>query len=181
MKKVLSLFAGLGLSTTSFAAGLFPAVVPELDLSQYLGRWYEVASTKPFFQKDCVCVTADYGLQDDGNVKVVNSCRKVEADGALDVAAGKAAPTRNLAKFNVSFGGFSLPFSNYWVVELADDYRYAVVSTAFRSPIWILSRTPELPQEDLSTIYSNLQAAGFNTNKLSDTRQIGCSYEPFVE
>jgi apolipoprotein D and lipocalin family protein len=181
MKKFLSLFAGLGLSTTSLAAGLFPAVVPELDLNQYLGRWYEVASTKPFFQKDCVCVTADYGLLDDGNVKVVNSCRKLEPKGALDVAEGKAAPTRNPAKFNVSFGGFSLPFSNYWVVDLADDYRYAVVSTAFRSPIWILSRTPELAQEDLSSIDSNLKAAGFNTDKLSDTLQIGCSYEPFAE
>jgi apolipoprotein D and lipocalin family protein len=179
MKKFLTWVAGMSISGSSFAAGLFPAVVSDLDLNQYLGRWYEVASTKPFFQRDCVCVTADYSLVDAETVKVVNSCRKLEPEGVLDVVEGDAKATGNPAKFNVSFGGFRLPFSNYWVVDLADDYRYAVVSTAFRNPIWILSRTPELASEDLDAIYKNLDDAGFNVNSLSPTRQAECSYESF--
>ncbi len=179
IKAFFPLLAGLALSSSVFAQGLFPRVVPDLDLNQFLGRWYQVASTNPVFQADCVCVTADYSIIDASTVKVVNSCRKGSPEGELDVAEGSAKTTRNPAKLNVSFGGFSLPFSNYWVVDLADDYRYAVVSTPFRNPIWILSRTPELAAEDLDTIYSNLEAARFSTRGLSSTLQTDCTYQPF--
>ncbi len=181
LKKILSLAAGLTLSTASFAQGLFPSVVPNLEVSEFVGRWYQVASTNPVFQKDCVCVTADYSVIDASALRVVNTCRKVTAEGELDVVDGKALTTQNPAKLNVSFGGFSLPFSNYWVVQLADDYRYAVVSTPFRNPIWILSRTPELAQSDLDSIYSKLEATGFRTRSLSSTPQSACNYTEFAE
>jgi apolipoprotein D and lipocalin family protein len=179
MKKLLSVAAGLMLSSSAFAQGLFPSVVPDLDLNQFLGRWYQVASTNPAFQADCVCVTADYSLIDANTVKVVNSCRKGSPEGELDLVEGSAKTTRNPAKLNVSFGGFSLPFSNYWVVDIAEDYRYAVVSTPFRNPIWILSRTPEIASGDLNTIYSNLQKGGFSIRGLASTLQASCTYEPF--
>ncbi|MFW7377356.1 MAG: lipocalin family protein [Oligoflexus sp.] len=173
-KFLMSVFVTLGFSASSAYGQIFPSVVGELDLNQYLGKWYEVASTKPVFQRDCVCVTAEYGLTDEGNVSVVNSCRKSSPDGELDIAEGTAAATDNPAKFNVSFGGFSTPFSNYWVVDLAPDYSYAVVSTAFRNPIWVLSRTPELDQSLLDDIYFDLADRGFNVDAISPTLQEGC-------
>ena len=164
-------------SVTSPAfAGIFPKVVDALEVDSFLGRWYEVASTHPFFQKDCVCVTADYAVIDDKTLSVANSCRKGSPEGTLDVVEGKAKTTKNPAKLNVSFGGFQLPFSNYWVVDLADDYRYAVISTPFRTPIWILSRTPVLTQADMGGIVERLRDAKFNLKKLSLTQQNGCSY-----
>ena len=177
MKKIFSIVTAFLLAAPAYAQGLFPAVVPNLDTEQFLGRWFEVASTKPVFQKDCVCVTADYVPRDAKSIGVVNSCRKLSPDGELDVVAGSAKTTRNPAKLNVSFGGFSLPFSNYWVVDLADDYSYAVISTPFRNPIWVLSRTPELNPEVLAGIYSRLDDAGFRTKSISPTLQLGCSYE----
>lgn len=179
MKK-LSL-AGIAFALTfsvagSAFAGIFPKVVDNLEVDSFLGRWYEVASTQPSFQKDCICVTADYGVIDDKTLSVTNSCRKVSPEGTLDVVVGKAKTTRNAAKLNVSFGGFQLPFSNYWVVDLADDYRYAVISTPFRTPIWILSRTPDLAQDDMNGILERLHASWFNIGKLKMTQQNGCSY-----
>ncbi len=165
-------FAPLGIS-----ASIFPNVAPDLDLGQFAGRWYEVASTKPGFQKDCTCVTADYSALDASTVKVVNSCRKKGPEGELSQVIGSAKTTSNAAKLNVSFGGFSLPFSNYWVIEHADDYRYAVISTPLRSPIWILSRTPELSVDDLNSIEERLTAQNFSVEKLSPTPQDACRYE----
>lgn len=152
----------------------FPQVVPELDLQRYLGTWYEVASTKPFFQRDCVCVTAKYDRRDDGKISVVNSCRKKSVTGPVQIIEGFATPSREPAKFSVSFGRLSLPFTNYWVVDLADDYSYAVVSTAFRRPIWILSRTREMAPETLARILARLKDAGFPTQAITLTTQTGC-------
>lgn len=168
----------MSFATASFGAidlipnlPIFPKTVENLDLNSYLGRWYEVASTKPGFQRDCVCVTADYSLRDDGKVKVVNSCINGTPEGELSQFVASATPTRNPAKLEVA--PFELPtlFSNYWVVDLADDYRYAVVSTALRNPIWILSRTPEIDANDLAGIYERLEAAGFKTKRISTTLQ----------
>jgi apolipoprotein D and lipocalin family protein len=181
MKKIFSIAMLLLFSAPVYAQGLFPAVVPNLDTERFLGRWFEVASTKPGFQKDCVCVTADYIPRDAKSIGVVNSCRKLSPEGELEVVVGSAKTTRNPAKLNVSFGGFSLPFSNYWVVDLADDYSYAVISTPFRNPIWVLSSTPEINPDVLDGIYSRLSAAGFNASSISPTLQLGCSYEAIAE
>lgn len=153
---------------------LGPKVVDELDLNQYLGLWYEVASTKPTFQKDCECVTAEYSLSDEGFVEVKNSCRKGGLDGEDEVAFGKAYPTSEPAKFNVTFGNFRLPFSNYWVVDLAPDYSYAVVSSFFKRPIWILSRTETMDDDLYGQIISSLAEKGFNTSLIKRTIQEGC-------
>ncbi len=174
MKKLLSLVFGLGLASSAAANGLFPHVVSQLDLDSYLGRWYEVASTKPIFQKDCVCVTADYFLVDEKTVEVVNSCRKFSPEAPIEETRGTAKASKNPAKFTVNFGGIDFPFTNYWVVDLADDYRYAVVSTFLRQPIWVLSRTPEIAPEDLAGIRERLKSQFYFTGNLTPTRQDGC-------
>lgn len=166
--------AAAALTAGSAQARGFPEVVPDLDLQRYLGTWYEVASTKPFFQRDCVCVTAKYTRRDDGKIDVVNSCRKRTVTGPLEIAEGIATPSRDPAKLSVSFGRFGFPLTNYWVVDLADDYSYAVVSTPFRRPIWILSRTPEMAPETLEDILARLKGAGFSTRAITQTVQEGC-------
>lgn len=167
----------LSLFSQTSQATIFPKVVSTLDLEQYLGTWYEIASTKPGFQKDCVCVTANYHLQPDGKVYVANTCRKKDVNAPEEIAEGLAEATSNPAKFKVSFGGFRFPFANYWVVDLADDYSYAVVSTPFRRPIWVLSKTPSLPQETLEGIYARLRAQNFPVDSISPTLQDGCPRE----
>ncbi len=176
MRKLLcAAFAALSFSATAAQAGFFPDVVSQLDLGTFAGKWYQVASTNPFFQAGCVCVTATYTAKDDGTVSVANSCRKDTINGELNNIVGTAYTTDEPAKLNVVFGGPKLPFSNYWIVDLANDYSYAVISTPFRTPIWVLSRTPSLPEETLTGIYSRLQSKGFPTWSIAPTLQAGCN------
>lgn len=56
--------------------------IPQLDVSRYLGRWYEIAKFPNQFQKKCVADTsAEYSLLGNGQISVVNQCRL--ADGSL--------------------------------------------------------------------------------------------------
>lgn len=181
MKKMLALVLLLAAVNIKPAqAKLFPEVVDNFDVNLYLGRWYEVASTKPVFQNNCLCTTADYTINDRGNVGVFNSCRLGATFGPVNDIVGEAIQSRrNPAKLRVGFGGIDLPFNNYWVVDLADDYRYAVVSSAFRNPIFILSRTPEIADEDLRGILQRLEARNFNVANILPTQQPGCTYPEF--
>jgi apolipoprotein D and lipocalin family protein len=68
---------------------------------------------------------------------------------------------------------FFWPFrGKYWIIDLADDYSYAVVSHPNRRYLWILSRTPKLNQEEYKNIISKLQQNAFDLTKLKITKQI---------
>jgi apolipoprotein D and lipocalin family protein len=184
MKKyvtLLSLFAPALLVSLSACAKDEPKVVESVDVARYAGVWYEIASAnKPANQNDCVCARAQYTLLEDNTVRVNNSCRKNTVSGESDSVEGLAEPTSDPAKFKVSFGSFRFPFPNYWIVDLADDYSYAVVSTGLRTPIWILSRTPIMEPQVYEGIVARLKQGGFATENLTPTLQQGCDYPPLV-
>eukprot|EP00825_Cyclidium_porcatum_P012853 TRINITY_DN16720_c0_g1_i1.p1 TRINITY_DN16720_c0_g1~~TRINITY_DN16720_c0_g1_i1.p1 ORF type:complete len:302 (-),score=14.66 TRINITY_DN16720_c0_g1_i1:450-1355(-) len=138
--------------------------------AEYMGKWYEIASFPNSFQKGCNCSTAEYELMED-YVKVTNSCNKDSINGKLETAIGKATVVEgtNNAKLKVSF---FWPFKgDYWVIELADDYSYAVIGNPSRKYLWILSRTPVMKPEIYQQILKQIEAKGFDIKKLRITKQ----------
>ena len=110
------------LSSSAFASAGF-------DLSRYTGKWYEAASTKPIFQANCTCTEVRYQINQKNNVTVENMCRKYSADGAIDYVKGEASATNYPGLFKVAFGGVPSYIPNYQVVDVADDYSWAIVSS----------------------------------------------------
>jgi apolipoprotein D and lipocalin family protein len=142
--------------------------VPYVDLQRYLGTWYDVASFPQRFQKGCTCTTAEYSLNKDGSIAVVNRCIK---DGKEKIATAKAKvrDKKSNAKLSVQF---FWPFKGkYWIIDLADDYSYAVVGHPSRDYLWILSRSPQLPSATYEGILSRLKAQGYDLSRLRKTEQ----------
>ena len=54
---------------------------------------------------------------------------------------------------------------------LAPDYRYALVCGPDRDYLWILARTPSLPEPDLQFLVAEAQRMGFATEQLIYVRQ----------
>jgi apolipoprotein D and lipocalin family protein len=87
---------------------------------------------------------ATYTIRGDGDIDVLNRCRKDSLDGKEKSALGRAKVvdrTTN-AKLEVSF--FRPFWGDYWIIDLDADYRYAVVGHPGREYLWILSRTPTM-------------------------------------
>jgi apolipoprotein D and lipocalin family protein len=172
----LAVAASLAACTTPGPpSGASLATVPKVDLDRYAGRWYELARMPNWFQRNCAAdVTAEYARQPDGNVSVVNSCRR--ADGAVDRVEGTARivdPATN-AKLEVAFAPEALRWipavwGNYWVIELAPDYRYAIVGEPSRTYLWVLSRTPTLDDATWTSIDARIAAAGYDRAKVTRT------------
>ncbi|HPM76493.1 MAG TPA: lipocalin family protein [bacterium] len=150
-----------------------PQVVKQVDLQRYLGVWYEIARYPNRFERDCVAATAAYSLRDDGKIDVLNQCRRKTLDGKPKAAKGKAwivDPVTN-AKLKVSF---FWPFSgDYWIIDLDEEYRYAVVGHPERKYLWILSRTPQMDEETYANILERLRAQGYDPAKLIRVPQVG--------
>lgn len=153
-------------------------VVPSVDLSRYAGTWFEIARIPNKFQKNCAGeVTATYTLLDKGEIKVLNQCRKKNGD--VEQAEGKARPSGKEnpnTKLKVRFApsGLSfLPFvwGDYWIIDLAPDYTYAVVGEPDRKYLWILSRYAKMDEETYRKILDKITAQGYDTSKIVRTRQ----------
>ena len=131
-----------------------------------MGTWYEIARLPHYFERGLDQVRAEYTLQPDGSIRVVN--RGVR-NGKEQRIAGKAKLKHPEARplpgeLRVSFFG---PFySAYRIIELAPDYSYAVVTGSGKDYLWVLSRTPKLPEKLLGEILGRLRELKFKVEKL---------------
>lgn len=145
--------------------------VEYVDLSRYLGKWYEIARYPNRFERNCDRdVTAEYSLRADGRIRVVNAC--LTAAGKSDRAEGTAVVVdKSNARLKVTF--FWPFYGKYWIIDLGTDYEYAVVGEPSRSYLWILSRTPTLAEESYQALLRGIHAQGYEPSKVVKTRQIG--------
>jgi len=166
-RTVLSVFSLLLFSHSVFAL----ETVPYVDLKQYLGVWYEIARNPAPFQKDCVASRATYSERKDGKITVLNECHKGTFDGPLKQAEGvaKVVDTKTNSKLKVSF--FLFFWGDYWIIDLDEEYRWAVVSEPNQKYLWILSRTPQMNEADYQGIISRLKEKGFDLSRLRPTPQ----------
>ena len=149
------------------------ATVGKVDLARYAGQWHEVAKYPNRFQQQCLGdTTATYGLRDDGDVSVVNRCRT--RDGFDEVSGVARRVDGRTDRLQVSFLPAALRWlpigwGDYWVIELAPDYRYAVVGEPSRRYLWVLSRSRQLSPEDRRAIDARLPAHGYDPARLVDS------------
>jgi apolipoprotein D and lipocalin family protein len=141
-----------------------------VDVKRYGGTWYEIARYANKAQKQCVGnTTATYNFRAGGEVEVVNKC--LTKDGKTEDATGmaKIIDTQTNAKLKGSFAWLSS--APYWVIDLDENYQYAVVGNPDRKYLWILSRTPEINETTYQNILRKVEIAGYNPAKLEKTPQ----------
>jgi apolipoprotein D and lipocalin family protein len=150
--------------------------LPSLDVPAYMGTWYQVAWFPNRFQSQCVADTsATYRQLPAGQVEVINRCRR--SDGQMEDIVGLARPAGAVlngsrlepAQLEVSFLPAALRWlpiwGRYWVIDLAGDGRYAVVSEPQRKYLWVLARASRLSADDELAIRSLLVRRGFELSR----------------
>lgn len=136
--------------------------VKQFDVERYMGVWYEVARTDVRFEQGLINVTATYTIRD-GYVEVVNQGED-SVSGKMRKAVGRAKLTSTPGRLRVSF--FWIFYSDYNVLELGENYDWALVGSRSPKMLWILSRTPKLEQSTLDSILQSAKQRGYNIEKL---------------
>ncbi|WP_417549268.1 lipocalin family protein [Methylophaga sp.] len=140
--------------------------VSGFELDRYLGKWYEIARLDHSFEEGLSAVTADYSLQDNGRVKVINRGYNAEKD-RWEEAEGKAKFVENadIAHLKVSFFG---PFYGSYIVFGLDkqDYQYAFVAGPNHGYLWLLARTPNVSNNVIARFINEASQRGFETDNL---------------
>jgi apolipoprotein D and lipocalin family protein len=140
-----------------------------VDLQKYLGRWYEIARYEQSFQKGCEGVTADYSLRADGNIDVLNRCRKPGGKSSEARGRAKVVDVETKAKLKVSFFG---PFyGDYWILDHAEDYDWSIVGEPSGRYLWILSREATPEEAEVQKLIDRAKGLGYDTSMLLRTKQ----------
>lgn len=139
--------------------------VENFDVNKYLGTWYEIARFDFRFEKDLDNVSAQYSLNEKGNVKVLNSGYNfIKKEWKKAEGVAKFRGDKDIAALKVSFFG---PFySGYNVVSIDDQYKYALVSGKNLNYLWILSRTKKIPDSVKTKFLKIATEIGYDTSKL---------------
>ena len=175
MRKVLCiLMAG---ATAACAGGpvgntRVPEPAKPVELSRYVGKWYELVRYENSFEKDCEGVTAEYARLPNDNIEVINTCRERAVDGVVRVAKGEARIDDKVsnAKLKVSFFG-PFFFGDYWVLDRSEDYSWAIVGEPSGRYLWILSRQAVLSQAQTDALIARAAELGYDRALMRPTKQ----------
>ena len=155
----------------AYSQGKELAVVSHLDMKRYQGIWFEIAHNPWFVEKDCYAMVAHYKLNDEGELDIINACRKNGFHGEISKIEGTGwiVKEEEPGKLKVQF---LWPFTlDYWVIVVGVNYEYAVVGEPDKENIWILSRRPYLDKDVRSQVIKDLRVQGYDLSGLIWTPQ----------
>jgi len=166
--KTLSVLFALTVLAAPSARATAPAPNKPVELQRYVGRWYEVARVPNHFEKDRLCdgPTADYNQGADGALSVVQTCHENSPTGPTKVyrAAARILDPGPNTKFRLTF--FKVVTKEYWVLDHAPDYGWAIVGDPSGEYVWLFSRQPRAPQGLRDSLVARARALGYDIGKL---------------
>lgn len=163
-KTMLLALAMLIFALTAYAESrkqLNTTTVTNLDLQKFMGRWYEIARLDNRFERGMTDVVAEYTLLDDGTIRIVNSGMR---DGKYHQTVGRGKLSSEVGRLRVSF--FMFFYSDYNILEIAQDGQWVLVGGNSPKYLWILSREKQLPADVINHIIGLARGRGYDTNAL---------------
>jgi len=134
-----------------------PHTVGHLEDAKYLGRWFQMYASESVavtFERNAYCVTADYGVNANGTISVLNSDRLESATGPLDVIHGYAVKSDTVGQLTVHLETVPVP-APYWVIKLGPPtfgpeglYQYSVVTDNLKATLFVLARDVDAFRRD---------------------------------
>lgn len=135
-----------------------------VDIKKYMGTWHEIARLDASFQRGKYNSQAFYKLNRDGTVFIINSATDKNGRKVSVSARGYAPDGKDFSKLRISF--FRPFYANYNILELDENYQWALVGGSGKKYLWILSRTPQMDAETLNKIINLAKERNYDVSKL---------------
>lgn len=149
--------------------------VTKLDLERFMGDWYVIASIPTAFEKQAFNAVESYRLTDDGTVETTFRFNKGGFDGPVKIYRSRAyvLDTASNAHWGMQF---VWPFkAEYRVVYLTPDYSLTVIGRSKRDYVWIMARTPSIPDAAYARLRELIASYGYDLGELRKVPQQAAS------
>jgi apolipoprotein D and lipocalin family protein len=145
--------------------------VPHVDLQRFMGDWYVIANIPTFIEKDAFNAVESYRLDVDGTIPTTFTYRAGGFDGELKkyTPLGFVVDTTTNATWGMRF---VWPIkADYRIIYLADDYGQTVIGRQKRDYVWIMSRTPTIPDADYQKLVAFIGEQGYDVTRVRKVPQ----------
>lgn len=167
MKALPILLAALTLASCSTVPKQPPlTTVDHVDLQKFMGPWYVIGTIPWIVEKNNVGTMDVYEPRPDGKIGIRYVFHKKSLDAPVQEmkAVGRVVNKKTNAEWAVQFiWPFEAPFL---VIGLSPDYQQTVIGYPSRDLVWIMSRTPTMPDADYKRILGELAKQGYDTSRI---------------
>jgi apolipoprotein D and lipocalin family protein len=141
-----------------------PQPTKPVDITRYAGRWFEMARLHNRIEEACISATADY-IDTGDHIEAIETCRHAppSPDKVYRASVKIMDPGVN-AKLRLTF--FPFVYKDYWVLDHATDYSWAILGEPSGKYLWIFTRTPEPAPAERNAVLARAKALGYDTSKL---------------
>ncbi|MFZ4503725.1 MAG: lipocalin family protein [Methylovulum sp.] len=146
-------------------------LVKQVDLQKFMGDWYVIANIPTFIEKGAHNAVESYRLNPDGRIATTFTFRANGFQGSLKryKPTGYVIDTNSNAVWAMEF---IWPFkADYRISFLKPDYSLTVIGREARDYVWIMARTPQIPEADYQALVKFLAENGYDVNKLQKVPQ----------
>lgn len=145
--------------------------VDHVDLERFMGDWYVIANIPTFLEKEAHNAVETYALADDGTIDTTFVFRK----GAFDGPEKRYNP-RGFVLDEASNARWGMRFiwplkSDYRIVYLDADYSQTVIARQQRDFVWIMARTPTIPDQDYDRLVAFAGSIGYDASLIQRVPQ----------
>jgi apolipoprotein D and lipocalin family protein len=147
------------------------ALAAQVDLARFMGDWYVIANIPTFIEKGAHNAVESYRLAEDGTVETTFTFRADGFDGEL-----KRYTPRGFVFDRQSNAVWGMQFiwpikADFRIVYLTEDYSQTVIGREARDYVWIMARTPSIPDEDYRRIVKFLAEQGYDISRIQKVPQ----------
>ncbi|MEE4162141.1 MAG: lipocalin family protein [Woeseiaceae bacterium] len=169
--QIWAMVAAALLLSACAAKGPEMQTVDYVDLDRFMGKWYVIANIPTFLEKDAYNAVETYTMNEDGTIDTEFTFRKGGFDGEEKSFNPKGFVTDT--ESNALWGmRFIWPIkADYRIVYLDDDYTQTVIGRQKRDYVWIMARTPTIPDEDYEKIMEFAESIGYDTSEIQKVPQ----------
>lgn len=161
-------------SCSTMAANTGPVATNDIiDIQKYIGKWYAVSDIPQFFTRSCLYQTAEYDIKTESEISVKNTCYANNKTKTI-FGQAKVVNFETNAELIVTFNNFWTRLfrvrGDYSIIKIDPNYDYVMVGGRDRSNLWIMSRTPGMPQEVYEEYVNVAKELGFNVSQLRKSK-----------
>lgn len=145
--------------------------VDNVDIKRFMGPWYVIACIPTFIETEAYNAVETYTLNPDGTIDTVFTFRK----GGFDEPLKRYNP-RGFIVDTVNNSTWGMRFiwpikAEYLITHLNEEYTQTVIGRTKRDYVWIMARTPQIPEGDYRRLVKDLENQGYDISKLRTVPQ----------
>lgn len=162
---------GASLAVVGCASHPTLPTVPAVDLPRFMGSWYVIANIPTFIEKGAHNAIESYRLAADGSIATTFTYNAGRDDGPLKSwhPNGRVVPGTGNSVWGMQF---VWPIrADYRIFYLDADYTRVIIARSARDYLWIMARTPQIPEQELQRLIALAVAAGYDPARVQRVPQ----------